>query len=50
MAKTLENKGFACPKNVQKKLKKKLTSPGSFVIFIPHTVTTEQKNRKTYEN
>jgi hypothetical protein len=25
MAKTLENKGFSCPKNVQKKLKKMLT-------------------------
>jgi hypothetical protein len=50
MAKTLENKGFACPKNVQKKLKKKLTSPGFFVILVSHTVTTEQKYRKKYEN
>jgi hypothetical protein len=46
MPKTLENKGFACPKNVQKKLKKKLTSPRYFVIFKPHTVTTEQKTGK----
>ncbi len=44
MAKTPENKGFACPKNVQKNLKKKLTSPRSFVIFVPHTVTTKQKS------
>jgi hypothetical protein len=46
MAKTLENKGFACPKNVQKKFKKKLTSPCCFGILIPHTVTTKQKYRK----
>jgi uncharacterized protein YcfL len=46
MPKPLENKGFSCPKNVQKKLKKKLTSPRWFVILMAHTVTTEQKYRK----
>jgi hypothetical protein len=50
MSKTLENKGFSCPNNVQKNFKKKLTSPCRFVILRAHTVTTEHKYRKTYEN
>jgi hypothetical protein len=50
VAKPLETKDFDCPEIVQKKFKKKLTLPCSFVIFISHTVTTEQKNRKQYEN
>jgi hypothetical protein len=46
MAKPLVNRDFACPKYVQKKFKKKLTSPCCFGILIPHTVTTKQKYRK----
>jgi hypothetical protein len=50
VAKPLETKDFACPKIVQKKLKKKLTPPCCFEILLSHTVTTEQKYRKQYEN
>lgn len=50
MAKHLINKDFACPKNRSKKVKKMLTSPYCFETLSLHTVTTEQKNRKKYEN
>jgi len=50
MAKPLINKDFACPKNCSKKVKKMLTSPYCFETLSVHTVTTEQKNRKKYEN
>ena len=45
-----KNGPFWVSETVQKKFKKKLTLPCSFVIFVSHTVTTKQKYRKQYEN
>jgi hypothetical protein len=45
MVKTLENKPFGCPENVQKNFKKKLTSLDRFVIFRAHTVTNRTKTQ-----
>jgi hypothetical protein len=45
MAKPLVDRDFARPKNVQKNLKKQLTSSCCFEILLTHTVTTEQKQK-----
>jgi hypothetical protein len=45
MSKPLIDRYFACPKYVQKNLKKQLTSPCYFEILSSHTVTTEQKQK-----
>jgi hypothetical protein len=50
MAKTLENKGFSCPKNVQKNLKKKVDFPLLVCDIRSTHGNNRTKKQEKYEN